>query len=61
MSDKKTVIVTKKDFFVRRYGLIVTCPHCKNWKLYFQSFEKRIDKTDICLNCGKKVHVVSEE
>ena len=60
MSDKETVIVRKKDFFVHKYGVIVTCPCCK-WELYFQSFEKRIDKADTCPNCGKKVRVVSEE
>ena len=60
MSDKETVIVRKEDFFVHKYGVIITCPYCK-WELYFQSFEKRIDKTDTCPNCGKKVRVVSEE
>ncbi len=56
----KTVKVSESDFEEYEYSLKVVCPYCGN-PFFFYEYQKWIDKTDYCPECGKEVHIVSKE
>lgn len=56
----KTIKVKESDFKIWEYYINVSCPYCKQ-KIPFYTFVKYIDVTDYCPNCGKEIHVISEE
>ena len=56
----KTIKVSESDFEEYEYSLKVVCPYCGN-DFFFYEYQKWIDKTDYCPQCGKEVHIVSKE
>ncbi len=55
----KTIKVTEKDFDIHEYSIRVVCPYCKKIIFFFE-YQKWINKTDFCPNCGKELYVTSE-
>lgn len=54
----KTVKIKTNDWQVSEYFIRVKCPYCGN-EMNFYEFNKFIDKTDYCTNCGKEFAIRS--
>lgn len=56
----RTVKVSESDFEEYEYSLKISCPYCKNI-FFFYEYQKWINTTDFCPNCGKEIRVISKE